>query len=44
MIVCILCRKVFKQREAFERMINESEDRTTKVREDNIYQRLIITG
>ena len=24
-------RKVFKQREAFERMINENEDRTTKV-------------
>ena len=32
MIVCILCRKVFKQREAFERLINENEDRTTKVR------------
>merc|ERR1719361_805280 len=26
----IQSRKVFKQREAFERMINESEDRTTK--------------
>merc|ERR1740129_83777 len=26
----IQSRKVFKQREAFERMINENEDRTTK--------------
>ena len=26
-----VCRKVFKQREAFERMINENEDKTTKV-------------
>ena len=30
-VIVHLCRKVFKQREAFERIINESEDRTTKV-------------
>ena len=40
LIDCILCRKVFKQREAFERLINENEDRTTKVRgEHNRYIR-----